>query len=446
MMTNESPCIVVLDDDPTGTQTVHDVPVLTCWAREDLVAALREAQLFYILTNSRALTAQESKQLHTELLTNLLAAAKSAGRRIDIVSRSDSTLRGHYPLECDVILDALSSHGDTLDGTMIVPCFPEGGRVTVDDVHYATIEGKRIPLGETEFARDRSFGFHSSNLRDWVEEKTGGRIKAGDVASLSLSLIRDGGAKAIADKLNALPTGAEIAVNSENYDDLRLTVEGIRQSGKRYLYRSAASLVKVLAGITDQPLLRGEELQDPKGSGGLVMVGSHTAKTTSQLEELLKLPGVKGIEFRVAEILNGDVDGEIDRVLAELENCLDAGKTAAVFTSRELQTATTGKSESNLSLSVNVSRALVSIVQHLKITPRFLIAKGGITSSDIATAGLGIRRATVLGQALPGVPVWRCGTETRFPGLPYVIFPGNVGDADALQTIVAQISKAEKKI
>ena len=37
--------VVVLDDDPTGTQTVHDVPVLAEWTGEALASALRRALL-----------------------------------------------------------------------------------------------------------------------------------------------------------------------------------------------------------------------------------------------------------------------------------------------------------------------------------------------------------------------------------------------------------------
>jgi uncharacterized protein YgbK (DUF1537 family) len=79
---------------------------------------------------------------------------------------------------------------------------------------------------------------------------------------------------------------------------------------------------------------------------------------------------------------------------------------------------------------------LISIVRGLQVRPRFLIAKGGITSSDVATRGLGVRRALVRGQILPGVPVWRLGAEARFPGLDYVVFPGNVGGDTALADAV----------
>jgi uncharacterized protein YgbK (DUF1537 family) len=70
-----------------------------------------------------------------------------------------------------------------------------------------------------------------------------------------------------------------------------------------------------------------------------------------------------------------------------------------------------------------------------------LIAKGGITSSDIATKSLKVKLAMVAGSILPGVPVWKLGEESLFPGMHYVIFPGNVGGDDALSLAVAKFAK-----
>ena len=61
-------------------------------------------------------------------------------------------------------------------------------------------------------------------------------------------------------------------------------------------------------------------------------------------------------------------------------------------------------------------------------------------SSDIGTKALKVTCATAMGQILPGIPVWQTGAESTFPGLPYVIFPGNVGKADSLKLIVEKLS------
>lgn len=75
-------------------------------------------------------------------------------------------------------------------------------------------------------------------------------------------------------------------------------------------------------------------------------------------------------------------------------------------------------------------------MKELSVCPRYLIGKGGITSSDLDSEALGVRKAQVFGQIIPGVPVWRLGKESKYPGLPYIVFPGNVGDADALASAI----------
>ncbi|MEJ2058354.1 MAG: nucleotide-binding domain containing protein [Desulfofustis sp.] len=127
----------------------------------------------------------------------------------------------------------------------------------------------------------------------------------------------------------------------------------------------------------------------------------------------------------------------MDRVISELNHILGSGTDAAVFTSRELIRAS--DAVSSLEIGSIISDCLVRMVTGLSEQPRYLVAKGGITSSDVATKALGIKKAQVIGQALPGVPAWRCGEETRYPGMTYIIFPGNVGDDDALAQIVQKI-------
>src|SRR5439155_8273931 len=89
--------VVVLDDDPTGTQNVHDVPVLTEWSVESLRRELgSDGHCFFILTNSRSLPPDQARVLNCLIARNLLGAA--SGKSFVVVSRSDSTLRGHFPL------------------------------------------------------------------------------------------------------------------------------------------------------------------------------------------------------------------------------------------------------------------------------------------------------------------------------------------------------------
>jgi uncharacterized protein YgbK (DUF1537 family) len=432
--------VIVLDDDPTGTQTVHSVPVLTGWPIERLAEELRGASpAIYLLTNSRGLPAPEAQALNAETGARLVEARRRTGQDFVVVSRSDSTLRGHFPQELEALAAGL---GQPFDAWLVVPFFVEGGRFTVGDVHYVA-EGQWLtPAGQTEFARDQAFGYRSSNLREWVAEKTGGRVQAAEVASISLDVLRQEGPGAIARLLLNLPRGAICFCNAASYRDLEVLVAGLLEAeaaGKRYLYRTAASFVRVRAGIAPRPLLTRADLALPEQGAGLVVAGSYVPRTTAQLEALFNQTGIAPLEVRVERLLDETGRaGEIERVRKEANRLLAAGRDAAVYTSRRLAGA--GSPERSLAIGQTVSDSMVAIVRGLETRPRYLLAKGGITSSDVATRGLGIQRAWVLGQILPGVPVWQSGPESRYTGLSYVVFPGNVGEPGALATIVSALA------
>jgi uncharacterized protein YgbK (DUF1537 family) len=121
--------VVSLDDDPTGTQTVAGVDVLTEWPVDALAGALGEdAPAFFVLTNSRSLPADAAERLAREIGANLRQASAQSGRDFVVVSRSDSTLRGHYPGEVSALTGSL---GGRFDGTLLAPFFLEGGRYTM---------------------------------------------------------------------------------------------------------------------------------------------------------------------------------------------------------------------------------------------------------------------------------------------------------------------------
>lgn len=429
--------VVVLDDDPTGTQTVHNVPVLTEWSVQTLAEALAEPDvLVYVLTNSRSLHSPDAQALSREIAANLKQASKMTGRDFVVVSRSDSTLRGHYPGEVVALADSLDRD---FDGTLIIPFFLEGGRLTIDDVHYVAESEWLVPAGETEFARDAVFGYRSSNLRDWVSEKHNGQISPQDVAAISLSQIRLGGPDAVAAALGKVRNRQVCIVNSASYRDMEVFVAGLLQAedrGQRFIYRTAASFVRVRGGLAPSNLLTGADLSNPKAvAGGLVIAGSYIKKSTDQIEAARSLPGIVDIEVSVRQLLDEDSrEEEINRAIELANDTLKAGKDALIYTSRQL---VTGADEaSSLQIGRAVSSALVRIVAGIAERPRWVIAKGGITSSDVATKGLGIRRAMVLGQAIPGVPIWLTGEESRWPGMVYVVFPGNVGGPDAIAEMI----------
>jgi uncharacterized protein YgbK (DUF1537 family) len=435
--------VVVLDDDPTGVQSVHGVPVLTTWAVEDLHWALEQTSpTFYILTNSRSLAEEEAIALNQEIARSLSEAA-APGTDFDVVSRSDSTLRGHYPAETDALAEALREGGRGPDGLIVCPAFFEAGRITVDDVHWVRQDGELVPAGQTEFASDHSFGYRSSDLKAWVEEKTGGRIKASEVLSVSLADLREGGPERVLERLEEASGGRPVMINAASYADLEVFVLGLlaaEEEGKRFLYRTGPSFVRTRGGITEPKILGAEDLyrKRSKEGHGLVLVGSYVPTTTRQLEGALALDGIRGVEMSVPRLLEpGSREDELGRVAEEVNGSL-ASSEVVVYTSRELVTAGKAGSAglSNFEIGAAVSGALVEVMRRVDraLPLSFVVAKGGITSSDIATKGLEVRRAEVAGPLLPPgiVPVWILPEENDFPGLPYVIFPGNVGGPDSL--------------
>ncbi|MBR5642536.1 MAG: hydroxyacid dehydrogenase [Firmicutes bacterium] len=434
--------IVVLDDDPTGTQTVHDIYVYTDWTPETLLEAFSsENKLFYILTNSRSFTAAQTEKVHRDIAAAIRGASEQTGKDYIVISRSDSTLRGHYPLETEVLRDAL---GKDIDGEVLCPFFPEGGRYTIGDIHYVKQGDDLVPAAETEFAKDATFGYTKSDLKEYVEEKTCGAYKAADVISIGLDELRAQDVDTVAEKLLSVRDFGKIVVNSENYEDLKFFCYALYLAmgeGRHYMFRSAAGLVKTLGCIDTKPYLtRGQLVTDAKDKGGLILIGSHMKKTTAQLEELKKIPGIDFIGFDSDLVLDPQAFAvEIARVQEKIDADIDAGTTVCVYTKRKVLLLENDTKEAALLRSVAISDAVQSFAANLKTKPAFIIAKGGITSSDVGVKALKVKKALVLGQAAAGIPVWQTGPESRFPGLSYVIFPGNVGTETTLREIVEQL-------
>lgn len=445
--------VVVLDDDPTGTQSVHNIPVLTTWGVEALQAELaNDLPAFYILTNSRALPLQKAQALNAEIGRNVMAARSrinpssidQASRSIALISRSDSTLRGHFPGEVDALAEQV--HGN-VPAYLIAPAFMAGGRYTVNDVHYVAQGDELTPAGDTEFARDAVFGYRSSNLREWVQEKTHGAIAAGDVSSISIDDIRAGGPDAVAQKLMWMQAGQACIVNAASERDLEVVALAsllAEAKGVRFMYRSAASFARARAGISPARLLEAKNLTGLDGqsgaTGGLIVVGSYVPKTSGQLQALLDA-GANAIEVDVTALLDDTRQaGEIARATQQANALLSAGKNAVIYTSRTL--ITRSDAQSNLAIGQRVSNSLIEIVKGITVQPRYVLAKGGITSSDVATKALGVKRAMVLGQILAGVPAWKLGLETRYPDSIYIVFPGNVGGPTALADAVKMLDAA----
>ena len=432
--------IVVLDDDPTGVQTVHDVSVYTNWSEDSIEQGFAEEnKLFYILTNSRGLTSDQTARIHREIAETVSRVSRRTGTDFMILSRSDSTLRGHYPLEPELLKEVVEAEtGITIDGEILCHCVKEGGRFTRDNIRYVKCGDSLVPAGETEFAAVEAFGYQSSDLRDYVEEKTGGRYKADQVTCIDLKDLRSMNLAKIEQQLKDVHGFNKIVVNAIDYVDIKIfciALYRVMSQGRHFMFRTAAALVKELGGISDQPLLTREQMiRNDTQKGGVIIVGSHTHKTTEQLEELKTLDRIACVEFNSDLVLDDSAfEEETTRATLAIEDILKQGKTAVAYTRRRLLVVENNTKEEALVRSAKISEAVQSLVANLNTAPSFIIAKGGITSSDIGTKALAVQRANVMGQICPGIPVWQTGAESRFPDTPYVIFPGNVGERGTLK-------------
>ena len=438
---------VALDDDPTGSQSVHGVQVVLTLEADAYAAALAEpGSTAFVLTNTRSLDEVDARALTATAARELLALGDRLGAPVDLVSRSDSTLRGHVHAEVAELDAALAAHdGAGADAVLFVPAYLEAGRATAGGTHWARVSGRWLPVGESEFAADATFGYSSSDLRDFLAERSGGSMTAEDVALVDLATIRGGGVDAVTEAIVAATGGTWVVVDAVEQSDLEvvaLAAVAAQERGHRLLFRTGPSFVRALAGIDVRAPLDADELAALGSSErhGLVVVGSHTALTSRQVDALTGLGGVERVEIDVA--LVGDPGRRDAHVADAARRAGDAmqGSDVLLVTSRDLVRGQDGAS--SLAIARATSAAVVEVVAALRERrPGWVVAKGGITSHDVAVKGLGIERAEVVGQLLPGaVSVLRpLQAPDEVLGVPYVVFAGNVGDDDSLAAAVTAL-------
>lgn len=434
--------LVVLDDDGTGARGIYDTAVITSWDVGSLRTEFaRRSRAFFILTNTRTMSGPAAQAVNLEIAQNLRAAARAEECTFTLVSRGDSMLRGHFPLETDTLAEICGP----FDVTLLAPYLESAGRFTIANVHYAADGDLLRPVAETAFAADPAFGFRSSNLRAWIAEKCRGRLTAPVVRELSLETIRRGGPPMVLNALLNAPRGAHMVVNAAAPRDIAVVALATLQAelaGRQLLLRSGADLIAARLGFGPHPLLSGADLTDPGlRHGGLIVAGSYLPTATAQIERLRAVHPLRAIELDVRAILSPDgADRAVRAAVEDVNAALAAGEDALLFTSRNVASA--ADPEANLKLGGQVLRTLTTVVQSLSVRPRFVIAKGGTTASEVATRALGVKRAMVRGQLRPGIPVWQLGPETKYPGLNYVVVPSDMETPGTLADAVTQLRQA----
>jgi uncharacterized protein YgbK (DUF1537 family) len=427
-----SEVVAVVDDDPTGMQAVSGVPALFD-ADDALIAETlgRRPRALFVLTNSRGLPEAEAVSVNRRVGAALARGARAHRLSVRLVSRSDSTLRGHFPAESDALVEGWEGAGGApLHATVLCPAFPDAGRVTVGGMHFVRDGDDLVPVALTEAARDRVFGYTTSDLGEWVAHRAPGRA----VARVTLEHLRGAGGAAVAGVLGAVPGAGVVTVDALHDADLATAVGGIalaESGGRRFLFRTGPSLVRALAGLPRPRVLTDAELA---GDGhGLVVVGSHTARTTEQLSRATALIGNRIVELDASRVAGGTLD--VGPVVDATVRALARGTTVLATTRSALPFDSEAAS---LESSRAISSALVEVVRrvHARTALRYVVAKGGITSHDVGRHALGIRRATVRGTLLDGIV---SALAPDVPGPLFVVFAGNVGDADALRQVLERL-------
>ncbi|BEV35529.1 four-carbon acid sugar kinase family protein [Synechococcus sp. M16CYN] len=436
--------IVVIDDDPTGSQTVHGCPLLLRWDVETVRRGLRHASpLLFLLADTRALKPSAAALRNREIAANLDAALVEEGLSrsdVQLVSRGDSTLRGHGTLEPATLEGCFGPFAATLH----VPAFLEGGRTTVGGVHL--LHGE--PVHTTPFAQDRLFGFTTSYLPAWLEQKSAGAIKAADVVKIScreLNQAIEGTLPQLIERLACLQGNVSVVVDIVHQSQLDVLADAVLalKGERRFLFRSAASLLKALADLGPQPLdsIGLAQLRRRGSNGallpGMVMVGSHVPLADHQLKRLLGESECTGLELpvrRVAHVLARGMPGpllaDLERVWQDqLNTLIQSGGTPVVFTSRdELTFASASVSRR---FSCTLARLMGRLASAVAPDLGYLISKGGLTTQTLLAYGLGLEAVQLEGQFLPGLSLVRpSGGAERT--LPILTFPGNLGASDTL--------------
>jgi uncharacterized protein YgbK (DUF1537 family) len=416
--------LVVLDDDPTGVQTLAGVRVLLAWDARRIRAALSGRPAVHLITNSRALSPERARALTESAARTAVDGVAGA----HVILRGDSTLRGHLLEEYLGLRDALLP-GAT-PPLLLVPALPSAGRVTIDGVQMLERDGRRVPLHQTEYARDGLFAYRDASLLAWAAERSGGVFPPERGRRLPLGELRAGGAEAVAAALARLAAAgapAVLAPDVETVLDLAVVARGYKAAlaaGTPALVRCAPAFAGVLAGTTAERLGPIPQARN----GVLVVCGSYVSTTTRQLTGLLEGRREALVEVDAVALASPEPGAEIARAAATASERCREGRLAVLATPRE-RAAVARTLEAGARVASGLARAAGAVSPR----PTVVVAKGGVTAAVTLHQGFSVDEAEVVGPVLPGVSHWRTGA------IDYLVVPGNVGDDGLLARLVAGV-------
>ena len=430
-MTRRRP-LLVLEDDPTGTQLSGGVPfVLDCSADTVLRAGKATgAPAIHLLTNSRAYDRRGAERVVQRWARAGLEAFPGAA----VMLRGDSTLRG-WPLEeVQGLRRALRSRKSPL--LLLVPAFPAAGRVTLGGRHYLHRDQTLVAVSETDYAADPVFGFRSSALLEWAGERSGGYFDPRAGTEIGLDELRAGGDERVVSARRALAAAGRPAVcapDVETDGDIALVTNAwfrALREGLPVIARGSPAVATIAGGsAAPGPVDPGR----PRGPV-LVVVGSHVGLATEQLRHLLAAGPHETLELEVEPLLAGRAR-HAAAIAAAVSERLERDGVAIVATPRRVQAA-----HRDIRVAATLARRIARVVRSVEPRPRTVVTKGGITSAVIAREGFDAAWATVLGPIVPGVALWRL--EGGGDGVEQAVAPGNIGGTDLLTRVVERMSAA----
>ena len=437
--------IIIFDDDPTGSQTVYGCPLLLNWDEQTLEKAFKQpSPLIFILANTRSL----SSDLAVEKIRAICSSIKKffliqgySKEDYFYISRGDSTLRGHGVLEPAILAEELGP----FHATFHIPAFLEGGRTTEKGIHY--LNG--IPVHRTDFGRDSVFGFSTSDLAKWIEEKSFGKIQAEkilhiEIKQLEIAFNNEEGFISLLSFLSQLENNISVVVDAKLPHHLETLARAIKvvSKEKRFLFRTAASFINSLSGLPINPKstadlvsLKSKNNQF-KYKPGLIMVGSHVKLATAQLDFLLKDNSCKGLEIPVSKLAdifasedckNLILDLE-DKILSKIDNILYTKKIPVLYTTREEMQFSSHSTR--MKYGLELAEFMAILVGKISNKFGYIISKGGITTQLLLQRGLNLNQVILKGQILPGLSIVQSNSDQN--NLPVVTFPGNLGNEKTL--------------
>ena len=436
--------IIIIDDDPTGSQTVNDCNLILRWDYETLLKGLKDSSnLLFILANTRSLSKKDVEIRLKEIcsaLREIMNNSSFAEEDFVLISRGDSTLRGHNFVEPDIINELLGP----FDATFYIPAFIEGNRTTVNGNHFVD----NIPINKTIFSKDKIFGFNTSNIKELICEQSNYQLDFNNIENIFIKdfeALETNQPSKLFMQIEKLKNNKKVIVDIIDYSQLDKFSSIVRSllKKKKFLFRSAASFISSLSNVkrTQKDHIYFSQLRrknnSDKAMKGLIVVGSYVELTTRQLNKVLEISLCKPIEINVFKLYeffkigdNLNLNSLKKLIMNAIRQNLIRESIPVLYTSRK----TIFPTDKNdlIQFQLFLSAFIAEIVSAIKNEIGYLISKGGITTNTIISEGLEADSVYLEGQILPGISLVTFNLLKQKGKLPIVTFPGNIGNKMSL--------------